>query len=314
MRPVSFNTKGGSQTIRIGKQDYHVGGKLPFQGDLAEFYDVSFDLEPTTDGHHGGTRFDRMLEDLEGDEGAIKGVLKITLDPLDNDLAENEANILKHIFPSKAKDEKFYRYFARPFADFTVLADGVERRALITPFLEGYVSMAEVAQAFPKGLDFRDVVWMYKRLLSGLGFAHLQEVVHGAILPPHVMVHPTGHGAKIIDWSYAVHKTGHVRAMSKVYEVFYAPEILDRKSPTAATDIYMAAKCFIHLLGGDVRTNKVPDAVPKEIQDFLAQSLVPLPNMRPQDAWEVHEKFDQLLLSLVGKPTYRRLNMPARTP
>lgn len=307
-------------------------------------------------------------------------VLKIGRDRRDNDLLENEVSVLNYLYPPKQKDEKFYRYLPR-------LIDTAQidhRQVTVFPLMEGYISCTEVIAAYPKGIDFRDMVWMYKRLLGGLGFVHEMGVVHGAIIPPHVLVHPTAHGAKIIDWSYSLNfaaalaakkkpkdpdpvitpapgpKKGlgvwdlvrqnlyddgdpadpvipagpppdpdklYVRAMSVDYEKLYAPEILRKESPSPATDIYMAAKVAVALCGGDLETNQLPpnimttdpegldpDRVRTAIQAFLQVSLLADPRRRPQDAWQVHEDFDQLLQSLVGPNKYRPFSMPGAQP
>ncbi len=250
----------------------------------------------------------------------------------------------------------------------------------IFPLLIDYVPMSEVIAAYPKGLDFRDVAWMYKRLLSGLGFVAEMGVVHGAILPSHVLVHPTGHGAKIIDWSYSLNFAAllapkavdpdpapakpakgaakqlnvwdlvrqnlyadpasvdptipagpppdpnkmYVKAISVDYQNFYAPEILRKETPSPSTDIYMAAKCAVALLGGDVGTNQLPasitpagdfpdpDKARAQLQAFLQLSLLPAQNKRPHDPWQVEEAFDKLLRMLVGERRYRPFTMPSK--
>ena len=42
--------------------------------------------------------------------------------------------------------------------------------------------------AYPDGVDPRDVAWMWRRLLVALGLAHRAGVVHGAVLPEHVLI------------------------------------------------------------------------------------------------------------------------------
>ncbi len=137
--------------------------------------------------------------------------IKVGRDRRDNDLLENEASVLNYLYPPKQKDEKFYRYL--PKLIDTATFD--RRQVTIFPLMENYVSVADVLAAYPKGLDFRDMVWMYKRLLAGLGFVHEMGVVHGAILPTHVLVHPEGHGAKIIDWSYSLNFAAALAAKKK---------------------------------------------------------------------------------------------------
>ncbi len=202
------------------------------------------------------------------------------------------------------------------------------------PRLKEYRGLDEVLKVYPKGLDFRDMIWIYKRMLVGVGFAHTQGYIHGALVPPHIMVDPIGHGAKLIDWCYAVNTKapppdpvplgwghlkpapvppGRVKAIVSAYKSFYAPEILRKEPVSPATDIYMLTKCAIALLGGDVEKGTVPKTVPSVLSGFLTSCIVPAPARRPQDAWELHKELDELLLKLVGKPSYRRLAMPDAT-
>ncbi len=333
------------------KRTFHSGVKL-FEGDLADLHSA-----------YGATH----------PKGADEKVLlKIARDPRDNDLLVNEVAVLNHLYPKGQKDEKFFRYLPR-IIDTARLPD--RRQVTVLPHFEGYCSLAEIIAQYPEGIDFRDMVWMYKRLLSGLGFVHEMGVIHGALLPPHVLVHPTDHGAKIIDWSYALNfaallapqvpdppKAGaapakspgvwdllrqnlytddpqdpaipkgpppdpnrmYIKAMSVDYEKFYAPEILRKETPSPASDIFMAAKCIVALLGGDLDTNQLPASVVKtgdfdeperartQIQAFLQVSLLANPRKRPSDPWQVHEDFDQLILALVGKRSYRPFSIAAR--
>jgi|SRR5271166_424375 len=274
--PIVVKTRGSEYTV----------GKRFAQGDLCDLYESTH-------------RSDRVC-------------FKIAQSAADNDLVENESRVLKKLFPAKQEEVKFYRYLPRCLDTFAFRGAGstATRQVNVLTFLDGYRSLAEVHNVYPNGLDYRDVVWMLKRTLAGIGFVHSQGVVHGAIIPPHVMVHPTGHGAKIVDWSYAVDVDGCVKALSKPYRAFYAPEILKKQKATAAADVFMVFKCIIYLLGGDVETGRMPDTVPKPFRSFISGCLIASPTHRPNDAWKLHEELDELLLKLVGKPKYRPLTMP----
>lgn len=278
----------------------------PFaHGDLADLYDSSY------------------TEKATGGLGPVKVVFKIVRSAADNDLMETEQKTLTWLFKDskaaieKAKAQKkgsFYSYLPRLEESFMMKApSGSNRRVNILEPATDFISLAEVMRAYPKGADYRDVVWMFKRMLVGAGFAHTKGVVHGAIIPPHVLVHPVNHGAKIIDWCYAIRGKGRVPAISKEWKKFYAPEIFKKETPSAATDIYMIGKTAIALMGGNLETNKVPLTVPRPLQGFLESLVVPLPNRRPQDAWKLHEELDELLLRVVGKPRYRPLVIPAKS-
>lgn len=240
-------------------------------------------------------------------------LFKLAQSAAENDLVENEARVLAHLFPKDAKEEKFYRYLPRALDAF-MLKGKTTRKVVVLPWFKEHHSLEQVRAAFPHGLDFRDAVWMFKRTLAGLGFAHRQGVVHGSIIPPHVLIHPVEHGAKLVDWCNAVHGTGRVKSVSSRYRAFYAPEILAKLQPNAATDIFMAAKCFVHLVGGDVASGALPGAVPRELQAFMRSCLIDAPRRRPDDAWGLHEEFDDLLRRVVGKRAYRPLEMPEVKP
>jgi hypothetical protein len=281
------------QVIQTPKRKYIVTD-LFAEGDLADLYRCSY----TEDGkeHHA--------------------LFKIAQSAADNDLLENEQKILGSMYALKQAEVKFYRYLPKPLDSFILRGSGVNRRVNVIQLADGYVSLADVMKAYPAGLDYRDAVWMLKRSLAGLGYVHIhKKVVHGAVLPTHVLVHPTGHGAKIVDWCYAVQnweeKKDHVKAISKGYKAYYPSEILAKKPPTPQSDLYILAKCFVALLGGDVGTNRMPDSVPKQLRLFLASCLIENQSRRPDDAWKLHEELDELLERLVGKAKYRPLEMPA---
>lgn len=245
-------------------------------------------------------------------------ILKVAQSPADNDLMDVESRVLSAIYPPSQKEEKFYRYLPRLMDTFQMRsAKRTIRRVNVFPMYDDYYSLEEVLQAHPNGIDFRDWIWMYKRALAGIGYVHLKkDVVHGALTPAHVLIHPIGHGAKIVDWCYAVQEwskgRNRIKAIQSKYKKLYPPEVLAKQPPTPATDLYMLSKCSVALLGGNTETNQVPDTVPKQIQSFLTSCLLSNPSRRPDNAWQLHEEFDELLLRTVGKPRYRPLSMPAR--
>lgn len=297
-------------------------------------------------------------------------VVKITKHVRDNDLTTNEAAVLSTLFPADQPDgEPTFNLYIPRCVDSFVTRVGGEMRVNVFARLpkDPNVSLDAVLRAYPKGVNFRDMVWMYKRMLVALGYAHTKGIIHGAVLPPHVLIHEESHGAKLIDWSYALnfaalvkpkapdpktpatkHKPTnawekllegpeydpdpvrfmapqvavdpnamYVKAISVAYENFYAPEVLTKKTPTPATDLYMAAKVAVALLGGDVETNQIPDTSFEDpakqrvpFQAFLSSSLLQDARKRPWDAWDLHESFDKLMLGLVGKPKYHPFSMP----
>jgi serine/threonine protein kinase len=269
-------------SIEVGGKKYLVKEKV-FEGDICDLYACDYNGEDV--------------------------LFKVAQAASENDLVENEAKILKQLYPEGQADENFYRYLPKVIDSF-MLKGKTNRRVVVLPWFKQHRSLAEVLRIYPQGLDFRDMVWMFKRTLVGIGFAHTKGVVHGAVLPTHVLVHPTDHGAKIIDWSYSPGLGEPIRVMNSDYQEFYPPEVLAKKPATSATDIYMAAKCAVALVGGNVASGRMPDSVPPQLRAFFQGCLLLAPAQRPNNAWDLHKEFDELLKRVVGKSAYRPLKMP----
>lgn len=246
------------------------------------------------------------------DGGAEKeAVLKVLRDADDADLMENEGVFLKELRTSSdPHTEHFSQYLPAVIETLKVSANGGPRKTIrVLDVAKGFISLEEIIAAFPNGLDLQDVAWMWKRMFEILTWVHRQGVVHGAVLPSHVLVHPVSHGLKLIDWSYAVKTGGQIRAISTDYQAYYAPEVLAKKPAVPATDICMATKCAVRLLGGDPASKALPAAVPKPIRGLINICLAPDATARYGDAWEVYEKLNRVLRGLYGPPKYRPFKM-----
>jgi hypothetical protein len=172
---------------------------------------------------------------------------------------------------------------------------------------DGFFTAGEIITRYPAGLDGRHLAWMFKRMLAALGFAHRQGWIHGAVTPPHLLFHAENHGLLLIDWIHAVGPGEPLTLVPAEFKEWYPPEC--RYAAEPASDIYLAAKSIVHLAGGDASGNLIPDHVPRPMRAFFEACLLESPRMRPHDAWELHEEFDELLGELYGAPQYVRLSM-----
>jgi len=307
--PTPITTESG--------QKFTVTNQL-FEGDIADLYACDYEVDDVVAKgapKKAPTIWDRLRDDEDIDPGL--GIFKMARSTWDNDFIEHEAEILRYLWPEGQTEEKFFRYLPH------CLCSGQHDSQAynVFPRFDGYVSMADILRAYPDGIDFRDMVWMFKRTLAGIGFVHRQDVVHGAMIPPHILVHPTDHGAKIVDWCYAVQYAKHpVKAMVPEWGAYYAEAIPNKRGVTPGTDIEMIIRCAIGLIGGNPVTGDFPKTVlqsrsrgrkslPLEVAEFLKELLLDL----PEDAWKVHERFDKLLEKVVGKRKYRPFVMPGGT-
>lgn len=161
---------------------------------------------------------------------------------------------------------------------------------------DGFLDLQRVLGEYPKGLDGRDMAWIFRRVLAALGAAHQVGLTHGQLNEPqHVLVHPTKHGVIILDWTLA-------------------ESLADTVTPvpggTFSCDIADAARLMIRLVGGDPDTKAMPDTVPVQLRTFLRTKATPVET----DAWVVLEKFDTLLERLWGPRKYRPLDIPNPNP
>jgi serine/threonine protein kinase len=256
--------------------------------------------------------------DVHLGEGPAKQpvILKVLRAAADQDLLENEVAALKRLNSDKAHEPRLRPYVPElidSFAARSIDADAKARTRQITVLatLPGFYSLEEVAAAHPGGVHWQDADWILRRLLVALGFAHKNGLVHGAVVPSNILVHPTEHGLVLADWSYAVSgdKEGFlpIAAVSAPYESWYPDEVLKKQRPGPYTDIFLAAKCAIWLMGGDVTTGLLPDRVPAKLRAFLSACVDKTPNRRPDDAWVLKGELDELL----GERDFHPLKMPA---
>jgi serine/threonine protein kinase len=278
--------------IRTQKCQYNVES-FQFDGDVCALYKGVSDL---TDIH-------------------TTCLLKFPIQPADNDLALNETRILKHL--KRGRGYEKLRHFVSQLMDtftYKEQPSGIVRQVNVLPYWEGWYSLQEVHEAYPRGIDAKDVAWMWRRILVALGFAHANNVIHGAVLPIHILISPQQHGVILIDWSYAVldpPATGeYISAISNDYRAWYPAEVFAREMPTPGLDISMAAKCMIYLLNGNPYKNALPETVPWQIQNYLKACTLPKPQQRPQDTSILLDEFDALIERLWGPRTFHAFSMP----
>ncbi|MET7423211.1 serine/threonine protein kinase [Dactylosporangium sp. NPDC005555] len=252
-------------TIRSAEGVYSTAA-LAFEGDLANLYAVP-------EGH-----------------------LKLVRDPACNDLMAREATALRQL--ADRGDPRYLPYVPRLVDSFRHQEGTARRRGnVIATSAKGLHSLAEVARLRPNGLDPRDAAWMWRRLLAALGLAHRAGVVHGAIVPEHVLIQPDDHGVVLVDWCYSVSEPGdRIPAIVPHRRDHYPAEVLDRETPGPYTDLAMAARVMADLMG---------DRAPQALRRFADGCRLSSPRQRPDDAWKLLGELDDLLHRLYGPRKFR---------
>jgi hypothetical protein len=221
-------------------------------------------------------------------------ILKIVRGPKDNDLMDRERTALEILW--KAKPENFRKYL--PEFIQGVKASG--RRVNILHNELTYLPLREIVDLHSGKLDFRHIVWMVNRALSILGFAHQSGIVHGAILPCHLLYDPKSHGLKLVDWCYSCTNGQNIPAIVRDYSNNYPPEVKKKRLAGPWTDIYMLMKS-IEIISGEV---------PKRFRGLIQWCVTESPASRPADAWMVQDRWVNLAKEEFGEPKFLTLTMP----
>jgi len=253
----------------------------------------------------------------------VEGVFKVARDPSTSPFVANEAEALRLLHG--APDAERYVPFLPVLEDSLVVGDGgavTSRRAnvlrvhpeIASPADELY-TLEEVRRAYPDGLDARDMAWVWRRLLSVLGFAHRHDVVHGAVLPMHVMIEPRGHKLVLIDWCTAVSgaKSNPRPApmLSAGHLPWYGRDGAEQRPASPGLDISLAARCMIDLVGGDPVGQRFPPKFDTRLEHYF-RGCVGATSIKNPDAWQMLADFDRLIEQLWGPRRFRVLTMPPK--
>lgn len=266
----------GSFDVASRKRTYQVSG-LAFKGTLANLYDCRYLREP-------------------GDQTLKSGLLKLPRSVRDNDLVQAEAATLKKIFALQG--ERRTAFFPR-FEDSFKYRDkqtSVDRQALVTRRLDGFISLRDVLDTYPRGIGWRDVAWIWRRGLVAISLLHELDVVHGSIIPEHVLIHPVEHGVQLCGMVTTV-PAGQPVKLTVGPLRYYPPEVVKKEEATTATDLYMFHKTMEHLLASDQ---------PRQFRSFIKGVCFDKPSVRPQEPRELLGEYDELLERVGGPRKFHR--------
>jgi hypothetical protein len=253
---------------------------------------------------------------------AAEGVFKVARDPRANGLVQNEADVLRALH-GQDPGGRFTPFLPAVDASVGVGGDGgdLPRQANVLRMhsevrsIDELYTLADVRAAYPVGLDGRDVAWVWRRLLSVLGFVHAQGVVHAAVLPVHVLIEPRGHKLVLIDWCCSVDDAARRPRPPAILTGGYFPwfkrEGGTRRPATPALDVAFAARCMIELLGGDPLAGTFPGSVEPALRRYFQRCLGESPAARA-GAWRLLDEYDRLIELLWGPRTFRPLAMPPK--
>ena len=190
-----------------------------------------------------------------------------------------------------------------------VLGKGPQAGARATLFhlASGFEHTCEaVRAAYPRGVDGRVAVWMWRRVLEVLSFAHRSGIVHGAVLPQHLLIERGEHGVRLVGYGCAVKAGGALAAVVARHERLYPARLLATQRLAPEHDVQMSARSIGFVLGAD-DDGHVPPAVPAPLR-ALVEAVGR--GEGAGDAWSVRERIGAVAASLYGPPSFNPLVMP----
>ncbi len=227
-----------------------------------------------------------------------KHILKISRSPINNTLLEAEENILKIV--RKNIEDKEYPYIPKLVDSFTITDNKkVNRRCNVFDDKPG-ISLAWLVEN-KKLNDARHIGWIFNRLLMSLHLSHSAGIIHGGILPTHFIIYPENHGGLLIDWTQSVEIGKIINIISPAYKSFYPREIFNKSLVSSETDIYMLGKVGLYLIG------EQDDYSRYKLRCFMKGLCLENQLTRPDSVSSLYDEFQDLLLSLFGKPRFVEL-------
>jgi serine/threonine protein kinase len=211
-------------------------------------------------------------------------ILKVLRDGEDPASIRQEWDTLAALDASDAQGtEHFASLVPSPIAHGEAHSGGGRSgQVLVTRAVPGFGwTLGDVQRAFPSGVDPRHAVWMWRRILEVLGWAHRSGWSHGAIDPAHVVLNEREHAVMLVSWSHAARLGGAV---------------------VPAADMTQAARAVSATLGGD----GVPAAL-RTLVDQCARGSSPT-----DDAWRLKDLVAEAARLAFGPPTFVPFEMPPR--
>ena len=243
-------------------------------------------------------------------------VAKVAAAPTDNPALEQEARLIARFHDAPAGDPlQHVAAYVPALLDSFLLPDAAGRRFRVNvmPGEAGFIALADIIAAYPDGLDPRDAAWICRRVLAQALAAAMAGVVHGALTPDHVLVHPLSHEPRHIGWAHAIARGSRMARIVTRWRDWYPPEVFDRENVDHRSDLYMAGKTMLRLFGGDAARNTLPPAVPAELARIVMRCVREARAERPHDARQVLDAFTRVVRNLWGT-VYRPLALPAPLP
>lgn len=273
----------------------------PWQGGEA-----SFSIRTTNGAYEGTSVFSRgdlatLYEGriVEGDATGQRILLKIADETLDNEWILDEAAALSKMTCSGGPQCK---HLPKLFDQFR-LPDG--RAGTVLEQLDA-VDLLTVRERYQEGVPLEHTIWILRRILSALGYAHRQGILHGNLEPSHILVRARDHNIFLVDWCYSLIEPAKSGRSFKCKTPHYsAPEVGERKPPIPASDLFSVSRCVAFLLGGDPETGDLPAGIDPRFARLIRHMGRISALQRAQDAWGMFDEVGRVRQAIFGRHAFK---------
>jgi hypothetical protein len=234
-------------------------------------------------------------------------VLKVVRDAEDSPLLEQEWRALERL-RSVAAEENVDLGFRVPAPVVKGVPENSAPGGLACTYrwAGGFVHTFEaIRDVYPQGVDPAAAIWVWRRILEVIGVMRKAGLVHGAILPNHLLVENGEHGVRLVGFSNADSPDAPLRVVSSDFADFYPASLLDSQKLTAAADVVMGARCVSYLLGA---RPGITDRVPEPLAELLERVGTDV-GPADLDPWKLHKEVGELGKALFGPPAYHAIPM-----
>ena len=242
-------------------------------------------------------------------------ILKILRDRKDIDRFDNEWDVLETLHKSDTTGaDSFTMLIPQPVAHGDISSGMYAgKRVSIFRWISGfYHTFDAVIQAYQQGIPTRASIWIWRRILEVLSFIHTSGMVHGAVLPSHLLIQEMEHGVRLVGYDCSGHIGEKLRNAYQTFESFYPQSAQSRLTLTTQLDLTMSARCIIALLGGDPVTASLNTSVPAPLIRILQRvTRIEHTGKSSEDAWSIREELGDIAKQVYGAPQFIPIVMPS---
>ncbi len=241
-------------------------------------------------------------------------IIKLLRDPQNSSRFENEWASLQKLHKSGAVGGETFKRMLPQLVLHGVVSEGQTVGSKVSIFRRerGFRHTVEkVLQVYPQGIPPQASIWVWRRILEILSFIHASGMVHGAVLPSHLLIQDNEHGIRLVGYGRAGLAGEKLNAVPALSEAYYPDGVPSANTLTPQLDLSMSARCIASLLGGDAAAAALPKDVPDPLAEVVSRVARADPGIESgQDAWSIREELGRIADEIFGPPKFIPITLP----